>query len=173
MAPGLPSYPAPPAGRGLGNGARMTVTITPAGEGEAFPAGPIRFRVLEDGSGVGGRIGVVECSLPPGWGGPPQHIHRKHDETFYVLSGTVQFTSGTHGFSAAAGSLVTAPIGDPHTFANADPDEPASLLCTVTPERYIGYFRELSKLQPGPGGMLRPEEVLEIMSRYATVPFRR
>jgi len=150
----------------------MTVRITRPGEGEAFPAGPIKFRILEDGEEVDGRIGIVECWLPPGWGGPPQHVHLYHDETFYVLSGTVEFTTGTDKLLAPVGSLVTAPVGDPHAFANPDRDTPASLRCTVNPERYIGYFRELADLRPGPDGMLVPSEVLEVMNRYGTEPFR-
>lgn len=130
------------------------------------------FRVLEDGQGVDGRIGVIECLMPPAWSGPPQHIHRQHDETFYVLTGTVRFTTGTESMDALAGSLVTAPMGDAHTFANPDRDAPASLVCTVTPERYIGYFRELRDLTPGPDGQLEPRQVLEVMSRYATEPYR-
>jgi len=74
--------------------------------------------------------------------------------------------------TAAAGSLVTAPIGDPHSFGNPDPDAPASLLCTVTPERYLGYFRELAQLRSGPDGMLVPAEVLQLMARYDTDPYR-
>jgi quercetin dioxygenase-like cupin family protein len=149
----------------------MTVRMTGPDEGEAFPAGPVSFRVLEDGAAVDGRTGIVECTLAPGWGGPPQHVHREHDETFYVLRGTVRFTSGADVLLAPAGSLVTAPIGDPHTFGNPDADQGAVLLCTVTPERYLGYFRELQGLSPGPDGMLRPEEVLALMSRYATEPY--
>src|SRR5207245_2621912 len=37
---------------------------------------------------------------------------------------------------------------------------PASLVCTITPERYIGYFKELMTLRPGPSGMLDPNDVL-------------
>jgi quercetin dioxygenase-like cupin family protein len=150
----------------------MTVTLTTPGKGEEFPAGPVRFRILEDGVGVDKRFGVVESYLPPGWSGPPQHIHRAHDETFYVVTGTVQFTSRTDELLAPAGSLVTVPIGDPHTFGNADADTPASLLCTVTPERYLGYFRDLQELRPEPDGMLNPSEVLGVMARYATEPYR-
>lgn len=73
---------------------------------------------------------------------------------------------------ASAGGLVTAPIGDPHTFPNADADAPASLLCIVTPERYIGRFQDLTSLRPGLDGALRPEEFLEVMRRYATEPYR-
>ena len=154
------------------SGKSMTVRLNSAGMGESFAAGPVKFRILEDGKGVDGRFGVIECEITPGWGGPPQHIHREHDETFYVVTGTVKFTSGTEVLIAEAGSLVTAPIGDPHTFANADASSPASLLCTVTPERYIGYFRELKGLTPGSNGLLDPAEVLDVMSRYATEPYR-
>jgi mannose-6-phosphate isomerase-like protein (cupin superfamily) len=153
-------------------GERMTVTITGSGEGEEFSAGPVGFRILEDGTSVDKRFGVLECHLSPGWPGPPQHVHRAHDETFYVVTGTVLFTSGTDEFLATAGSLVTAPIGDAHTFGNPDGDAPATLLCSVTPERYLGYFRELRDLGPGPDGMLNPSAVLEIMARYATEPYR-
>ena len=150
----------------------MTVRMTGHDDSETFAGGPVTFRILEDGKAVGGRFGVVECGLPPGWGGPPQHVHRQHDETFYVLTGTVTFTSGSDVLIAQPGSLVTAPIGDAHTFANADKDAPASLLCTVTPERYLGYFRELADLRPGSDGNLGPTEVLAIMNRYATEPVR-
>ena len=149
----------------------MTVTISgPAPE--TFAAGGCTFRILDDGTPTSGRIGVVECALAPGWGGPPQHVHREHDEMFYVLTGTVRFASGTEQLFATPGQLITAPMGDPHTFANPDPDAPASLLCTVTPERYISYFRELATLTPGSDGRLNPADVLELMSRYATEPAR-
>ena len=150
----------------------MTVRVTSPGEGEAFASGPVRFRILEDGVGVDGRFGVAECTIAPGWPGPPQHVHREHDETFFVVSGVVGFRCGSDELLAGAGSLVTAPIGDPHTFFNADADAPATLLCSVTPERYLGYFRDLADLRPGPDGVLVPADVLEVMARYATEPYR-
>ena len=121
---------------------------------------------------VDARWGLVECSLAPGWGGPPQHIHREHDESFFILTGTVKFISGRDELLATAGALVTAPIGDPHTFGNADDQAPASLLLTTTPERYIGYLKELATLRPGPDGQLEPADILAIMSRYGTEPYR-
>ena len=150
----------------------MTVSLTSPGQGESFASGPVRFRILEDGDSVDGRFGVAECVLGPGWPGPPQHVHHQHDETFFVVSGSVLFTSGAGDLLAEAGSLVTAPIGDPHTFGNPDRDAPATVLCTVTPERYLDYFRDLAGLRPGPDGVLVPAEVLEVMARYATEPYR-
>lgn len=149
----------------------MTVRLSDY-EPETFDAAGCTFVVLDDGNATGGRSGLVECALAPGWGGPPQHVHREHDETFYVLTGRVRFTSGEESFVAEPGRLVTVPIGDPHTFANASPDEPAQLLCTVVPERYIGYFRELSQLAAKSEGPLDPGQILAIMGRYATEPYR-
>ena len=98
----------------------MTITLNPAGAGDSWSAGGADFRVLADGSAVDGRWGLVQCTLAPGWGGPPQHIHREHDESFFILTGAVMFTSGRDEQLATSGGLVTAPIGAPHTFRNAD-----------------------------------------------------
>jgi mannose-6-phosphate isomerase-like protein (cupin superfamily) len=135
------------------------------------PLEPVTVRVLEDGSHTGHRAGLIEGSLPPGSGGPPQHIHREHDEMFFVVSGTVRFISGDEHLDVPAGGLVTAPIGTPHTFGNPDPSQPATMLCTVTPDRYVNYFRELGALAAG-GEVPSPNLILEVMSRYATEPYR-
>ena len=59
----------------------MTITFNAAGAGETWTAGGADFRVLSDGIAVDGRWGLVQCTLAPGWSGPPQHIHREHDES--------------------------------------------------------------------------------------------
>jgi quercetin dioxygenase-like cupin family protein len=150
----------------------MTISVNAAGAGDRWSAGGADFRVLADGSAVGGRWGLVECTLAPGWGGPPQHIHHEHDESFFVLTGTVRFTSGRDERLATSGSLVTAPMGAPHAFSNADEEASAKLLCTVTPERYIGYLKELAALTPGPDGRLEVADILAVMRRYGTEPYR-
>ncbi len=142
----------------------MTITITGPAGGEALRAGPMSIRILEDGSNTGHRLGVVEVTIPPRLAGPPQHVHRRHDETFYILSGTPLFTCGSDTIQARPGMLVTAPPGTPHTFANPG-DQSVVMLCTVTPDLYIGYFRELAAQPAGP---LDPTAVGQIMSRYAT-----
>jgi mannose-6-phosphate isomerase-like protein (cupin superfamily) len=148
----------------------MDVVLVPAAGGEVL-AGPNRIRVLEDGSNTEHRIGFVEARLPPGSGGPPQHIHRAHSETFYVVSGTMRFTSADEHVDVAAGGLVTAPIGAPHTFSNPDPDEWAIFTCTVAPDLYIGYFREMTALTAR-DGHLGEDAALAVMARYQTDPYR-
>jgi mannose-6-phosphate isomerase-like protein (cupin superfamily) len=142
----------------------MTLQIVDLAGGDALRAGPMALRVLEDGSHTDHRLGIVELTLPPRLDGPPQHVHRQHDETFYVLSGNPVFTCGSDTIQAEPGMLVTAPPGTPHTFANPG-GQRAVMLLTVTPDLYIGYLRELSAQPPGP---LDPRAVGKIMARYAT-----
>ena len=148
----------------------LTVNVVPPDGGEHLVAGPVVHRVLEDGSSTGGRLGLLEGRYPAGWTGPPPHVHREHEETFYVLSGAVRFTSGAAEYVLTAGGLFTAPVGVPHGFGNASADDPAQLLITVTPQRYIGYFRDLQDLRPGPDGLLDPADIAALMARYATDP---
>jgi mannose-6-phosphate isomerase-like protein (cupin superfamily) len=144
----------------------VSLAVVDGAAGETLTAGPLRLRVLEDGGRTGHRLALVELTIPPGIAGPPQHLHREHDETFYVLSGTPTFTCGTDETHAQPGTLVTAAIGVPHTFANPGA-EPAVLLCTFSPDLYVDYFRELARLAHGPTG-LDPVAVGQLMRRYAT-----
>jgi mannose-6-phosphate isomerase-like protein (cupin superfamily) len=97
-------------------------------------------------------------------GRAPQHVHHRHDETFYVVSGNPRFISAGKQVDARRGTLVTVPPGTPHAFSNPG-DEPVEMLCTVTPDLYIAYFRELAQLPAGPPD---PAVVGAIMSRYFT-----
>jgi len=150
----------------------VDVVLVPAGGGEPLGSGPGGMRILEDGSNTGHRIGIVEGSLPPGGGGPPQHSHREHTETFYVVAGTVRFISAGEHVDVTTGGLVTAPIGVPHTFSNPDPEVWATFMCTVAPDRYVDYFRELTALGAESRGGRNVEANLALMARYATEPYR-
>ncbi|KJE22350.1 cupin domain-containing protein [Frankia torreyi] len=141
-------------------------SIVGPGGGEAVHLGPATMRILEDGSTTGHRIGIGEITLAPHTDGPPQHRHGRHDEGFYVVSGTARFTVGTTTYDAPAGTLAMIPPGAPHTFANPG-DEPLVLLNTFTPDLYVQYFRDLREMiaQTGPA---TPEATAQVMSRYAT-----
>jgi quercetin dioxygenase-like cupin family protein len=144
------------------------VSVVPPDGGEAIQLGPVRMRILEDGSTTAHRLGLGEITLPPHTAGPPQHRHAEHDEGFYVVSGTARFTVGETDYDAPAGTLVMVPPGAPHTFANPG-DETAVLLNSFTPDLYVRYFRDLRDMIAG-GGELTPEATAEVMGRYATVP---
>jgi mannose-6-phosphate isomerase-like protein (cupin superfamily) len=146
----------------------VEVAITGPDDGDAIQLGPIRMRILEDGSTTDHRLGMGEITLPPHTDGPPQHRHARHDEGFYVVSGTASFTVGDTTYDAPAGTLVMVPPGAPHTFANPG-DEPAVLLNTFTPDLYVQYFRDLRDMIVA-GQPFTPEATVEVMARYATVP---
>jgi mannose-6-phosphate isomerase-like protein (cupin superfamily) len=146
----------------------IEVSIVGPGEGELALTGPTRMRILEDGSTTSHRLGVGEITIAPHTGGPPQHRHARHDEGFYVVSGTARFTVGEKTYDAPAGTLVMVPPGAPHTFANVS-DEPVVLLNTFTPDLYVQYFRDLHDMIAS-GQAVTGEAVAGVMSRYATVP---
>ncbi|MGY4996744.1 cupin domain-containing protein [Streptomyces sp. 900105245] len=148
--------------------ADLAVTVVRPGEGEMIALGPTRMRILEDGSHTGHRLAIAESVLAPHTQGPPQHRHGRHDEGFYVLSGTVRFTVGDEDYDAATGTLVMVPPGTPHTFANLT-DQPAVILSTFTPDLYVQYFRDLQEVLAG-GRPLTPQANIDAMSRYATEP---
>ncbi|MEU6278256.1 cupin domain-containing protein [Streptomyces populi] len=149
-------------------GTRPVVSVVGAGDGETIVLGTTRMRVLEDGSHTGHRLAIAESVLAPHTQGPPQHRHARHDEGFYILSGTVRFTVGDEDHDATAGTLVMVPPGTPHTFANPT-DRPAVMLSTFTPDLYVQYFRDLQEVLAD-GRPLTPEANTDAMSRYATEP---
>ncbi len=145
-----------------------SISISGPLDGEPVDLGTTKMRIIHDGNTTGGRLGITVATLAPHTDGPPQHLHRRHDEGFYVISGTVRFTSGNDTHDAPAGSLVVVPPQVPHTFANPG-DEPMVLLSTFTPSFYIQYFRDLAEMI-ATGRPVTPESAGEIMARYSTEP---
>jgi mannose-6-phosphate isomerase-like protein (cupin superfamily) len=145
----------------------MSIHVVGPNDGEQSGGGPIRVRIIEDGSHTGHRLGLIEASLPPGQVGPPQHVHRDHDEVVIVTQGKLHFTSGADSVGAEAGACVTVPAGTPHTFANPF-DTPATFIVTLTPDLYIEYFRDLGRLPVNEQGMLDPADIGRTMAKYAT-----
>ncbi|MFF7094581.1 cupin domain-containing protein [Streptomyces rubradiris] len=148
--------------------AHPAVLVVGPGDGEVIVLGTTRMRVLEDGSHTGHRLAIAESVLAPHTQGPPQHRHARHDEGFYVLSGTVRFTVGDEDHDATTGTLVMVPPGTPHTFADLT-GQPAVLLSTFTPDLYVQYFRDLQEALAD-GRPLTPRANIDAMSRYATEP---
>lgn len=144
------------------------ISIVGPNEGETYSSGPLRIRILEDGSSTDHRLGMGEITIAPHTDGPPQHRHAQHDEGFYVISGTARFTVGQESYDVGVGTWVMIPPGAPHTFANAT-DEPVVLLNTFTPDLYVQYFRDLHEMITS-GRPLTKDSMAGVMARYATEP---
>jgi mannose-6-phosphate isomerase-like protein (cupin superfamily) len=144
------------------------ISIVGPADGETALSGPATVRIIEDGSTTSHRLGMAEIVLAPHTTGPPQHRHARHDEGFYVVSGTVRFTSGQTSVNAPPRTLVMVPPGAPHTFANPG-DEPAVMLNTFTPDLYVQYFRDVHDLTAD-GRPPSAEALAGVMARYGTEP---
>jgi mannose-6-phosphate isomerase-like protein (cupin superfamily) len=86
------------------------------GEGEMVsPTGPVIKAPSELSRDA---FTVVEGHLPPGENGPPMHLHRSHDESFYVVEGTLTVLTTGSEEELGKGGYVFFPHGTPHTLAN-------------------------------------------------------
>jgi quercetin dioxygenase-like cupin family protein len=79
-------------------------------------------------------------SVMPG-GGPPPHIHRREDESFYLLDGTLTLQAGGKTIHASPGDFVHIPRGTVHSFKNTG-DAIAKLLVVATPAGVENFFAE-------------------------------
>lgn len=149
-----------------GTASMKNISIVGPGEGEVALAGPTELRILEDGTTTSHRLGVAEITIAPHTAGPPQHRHARHDEGFYVVSGTVQFTVGDATYEAGPRTLVIVPPGAPHTFANTG-NEPVIMLNTFTPDEYVQYFRDLRDMIAA-GQPMTGDAIQTVMARYGT-----
>jgi uncharacterized cupin superfamily protein len=145
----------------------MNGVVLGSGEGHALRLGNVHMVVKEDGTHTRGALGLAEFVLPPGGHDVPQpHIHRAHEEGFYILEGELEFLVGTETVRAGQGSFLMVPIGIAHTFSNPT-ERPARFLCAFTPRRYLSYFEEMSRLHQATAPP-SPQQVAELMARYDT-----
>ena len=147
------------------SGATPRGNIVLPGEGRVIELGPLRLTVKESGERTRGTLALVELSAVGAFHSPPAHIHREHEEGFYVLEGELELTAGTETIRAKAGTFVMVPIGVAHTFGNPS-GEPVRFLSTFSPDHYVRYFEDVAPLFAA--GAPDPKAVGAIMARYAT-----
>lgn len=129
--------------------------------------GESNMRLKIDGGDTNDALSFYEYVSQPGVTGPPQHIHHGHDETFYVVDGTYEFTFGTEQVTAEPGAFLFVPRGRAHTFRNAG-QGPGRIVGTFAPARFAEYFRELAEIIERTGGPPPRAEWAELYGRYDT-----
>ena len=140
------------------------------GEGPIYSVSDaVKICLKAGGDMTGGALAFYEAVLEPGFGGPPAHIHRAHDELFFVTRGTMRFRLEARMVDAPSGSFVSAPRNVAHAISNPR-DEEATFVGVFAPSRYENFFVELADLADKRGGVPEPAEILELMSRYDTEP---
>ncbi len=73
--------------------------------------------------------------------GPPPHVHRDRDETFYVLEGRYVFTRGTDEIEVGPGQVVFVPRGTRHQYRTMQVD--SKTLIVIAPAGLEDFFREM------------------------------
>lgn len=94
------------------------------------------------------------------------HIHEKLEETWFVLSGELEFRVGDEAFTAGVGATVFVPPQVPHAFANRGEGE-ATFLLTLSPPGHDRYFDELADILAADGAP-DPAAIAGLRERYDT-----
>jgi mannose-6-phosphate isomerase-like protein (cupin superfamily) len=102
-------------------------------------------------------------------GAPPLHVHRREDETFYVIAGEMTFFVGDQRIEATAGDFVYAPKDVPHSFL-VESDR-AEYLVSFVPAGAEEFFAEVApRVVPGEAAPSPsepdPEDFTRIAARY-------
>ena len=116
---------------------------------------------------TGGRLSLMERTLPPGGRMPPAHRHAGNDEAYFVLDGEVTFVLGGSATVRGPETFVLVPAGVAHTFGNVS-GAPARLLVIHCPA-LDGYFAELEALWAGDEPPT-PTQERELMARHGMDP---
>ena len=116
------------------------------------------FKVV--GEDTGGAFTVAELTAGPELG-PPPHIHRRADESFYVLEGTFEFSLAGRAFTAGPGSFVHLPKGVVHTH-RAGGGAPAKALVIQSPSGIERFIEEAGTPAPDPSSRPAPPEMAEL-----------
>jgi mannose-6-phosphate isomerase-like protein (cupin superfamily) len=145
-----------------------TAVVRGAGDGEALWFRDNRTIIKVRAHDTAGAYGLVESWAPAGTG-TPLHVHRREDEAFYILSGTLRVRCGEEEFSAGPGAYALLPRDVPHAF-RVEGDEPAHLLTLISPGSGEGFFAAAG--EPADGPDLPPPAPPDIQRlRRAAAPF--
>ncbi len=87
---------------------------------------------------------VHDNTIPPGAPGPRPHIHRNHEEAFYVLEGELTVHVGSRKVTAPAGSFVVVPRGVVHQPSNPG-TQLTRVLLTFSPSGMDHFFEEAAE----------------------------
>ena len=117
-------------------GSEETPFVVLPGDGQSMP---FIGTAKATGAQTGGSFELIEYSGPAA---PPPHVHREHDEGFFILGGSFTFALGSQEFEAPQGSFVFVPRGTRHGFV---PTPGARALLFIVPSGLEGFFRELGE----------------------------
>jgi uncharacterized cupin superfamily protein len=145
------------------------VTVWPPAEGRALAWTGIRVVYKAVGEETGGRYCLNETTSPPGFPGPPPHLHTREDEGFYLLDGEVTFVAGDRTVQLPPGSYLNAAQGTAHYF-HPPADRPASYLVVAAPAGFDRFQFEAGAALPSPQSPVPPATPADFERLTAAAP---
>jgi quercetin dioxygenase-like cupin family protein len=101
--------------------------------------------ILIDGEASGGALALIDERGRRG-DMPPLHVHRRDDETFYVLEGELTLFVGDEQIVVGTGQAAFAPRDVPHAYRVES--EEARWLVMTTPAGFDTFVREVADAAP-------------------------
>jgi mannose-6-phosphate isomerase-like protein (cupin superfamily) len=128
-----------------------------------------RMVIKASDQATGGSYSLHENILPAGSPGPRPHIHRHHEESFYVLEGELTMRVGARTVTAPPGSFVLVPRGVVHQPSNPC-TQPTRVLLIFSPAGMDGFFAEAAErripLQAAPTDPASPALPTDFAQKY-------
>ncbi|MGW3247881.1 cupin domain-containing protein [Streptomyces sp. NPDC001070] len=95
---------------------RNGIYVPPGGGDTRWIVGDT-YSLKVGGPETNGALTFLEATVPAGAGAYP-HVHTKHDEAFYLVSGELEFLNGDESFTAGPGAFYYVPRNTRHRFFN-------------------------------------------------------
>jgi mannose-6-phosphate isomerase-like protein (cupin superfamily) len=122
----------------------------------------VQFKVESD---TAAGSSLTEWDAVPGFD-TGAHVHERLEETWYVLSGELEFRVGGETFTAGPGATVFVAPSVPHAFANRSGAN-ATFLLAMSPPGHDHYFDELAEIL-AVDGPPDPQAIGDLRRRYDT-----
>jgi quercetin dioxygenase-like cupin family protein len=145
----------------LGDRADQDFAHVPPEGGRSFWLGTDLHTLKAAGAETNGAFALEELTAYPEFA-PPPHVHRREDETYYILEGEFEFMEDDGStFKAGSGSFVYLPKGRLHMHRNAG-DTPARAIVLVVPAGVDGFIEEVGEPATDPSSVPPPPEMPEL-----------
>jgi quercetin dioxygenase-like cupin family protein len=143
--------------------ARREACIKQRGEGRSIHVVDNEVTIKISSRDTGGAFTVFEGRIMP-FQGPPLHLHRDQDESWYVVEGEFKFEVDGQAIYASTGATVFAPRGSRHTFQNIG-TAAGVIVTTVIPGGLDVFFEEIEAAAPR-GTAPDPAKMLPIYEKH-------
>lgn len=126
----------------------------------------LRVSLLARAQDTGDRLTFMRYQVPPGFTGPPLHVHRDLDEGMLILTGTFAFRLGDQEHTLGPDEFAWMPRDVPHAFANVGETAGEWVGFVSPPGQMEAFFAAAHAELADADGPPDPDRMMELNSRY-------